>query len=249
MSTLPQSHDVLGDLLHSLNQPLTSLQCSLEISLVHSFDHSLERSIEEVTEEQQKSVSCALQQTEKVIGMVQLMREYLDAEHPQRLVPPVALAPALRSVVEELSSIAAVREIGLQLSGTSRTMLRIPPEMLRRALQYLIMATIEAQLAGSKILLSLREDAVATVLVAECEAEECGAEECRPDDCHELKTGNNLLSGRDQGRLTSSTVSTLARVRMAIASRILKSGGASLELNDAARAGFVLRIPSQVVPD
>jgi hypothetical protein len=111
------------------------------------------------------------------------------------------------------------------------------------------MATIEAQLAGSKILLSLREDAVATVLVAECEAEECGAEECRPDDCHELKTGNNLLSGRDQGRLTSSTVSTLARVRMAIASRILKSGGASLELNDAARAGFVLRIPSQVVPD
>jgi hypothetical protein len=248
MSTLPQSQDVLGDLLHSLSQPLTSLQCSLEISLVHSFEHPLERSIEEVTEEQQKNVSCALQQTEKVIGMVQLMREYLDAEHPQRLVPPVALAPTLTSVVEELSSIAAVREVGLQLAGTSRTMLRIPPEMLRRALQYLIMATIEAQLAGSKIMLSLLEDPVATVLVAGCEAEKCGAEECRTDDCDDLKTGKNLLSDRDRGRLTSSTVSTLTKVRLAIAARILKSGGASLELRDAGRAGFVLRIPSQVVP-
>jgi hypothetical protein len=99
-----------------------------------------------------------------------------------------------------------------------------------------------------EIMLSLLEDPVATVLVAGCEAEKCGAEECRTDDCDDLKTGKNLLSDRDRGRLTSSTVSTLTKVRLAIAARILKSGGASLELRDAGRAGFVLRIPSQVVP-
>ena len=64
---LPRGPDVLGELLHSLSQPLTSLRCSLELSL--------ELSIEEVAEQQQESVAIALQQTEKVIGMIQLMRE------------------------------------------------------------------------------------------------------------------------------------------------------------------------------
>jgi hypothetical protein len=41
-------------------------------------------SIEEAAEQQQESVAVALQQIEKVIGMIQLMREYLDAEHPGR---------------------------------------------------------------------------------------------------------------------------------------------------------------------
>ena len=57
----PQAPDVLGELLHSLSQPLTSLRCSLELSL--------ELSPEEVAERQQESVAMALQQTEKVIGM------------------------------------------------------------------------------------------------------------------------------------------------------------------------------------
>ncbi len=69
---VPPSPDVLGELLHSLSQPLTTLRCSLELSLDHA--------TEVVAEEQQASVSAALQQTEKVIGMIQLMREYLDAE-------------------------------------------------------------------------------------------------------------------------------------------------------------------------
>ena len=101
---------MLGELLHSLSQPLTSLRCSLELSL--------ELSPEELAEQQQGSVAVALQQTEKVIGMIQLMREYLDAEQPGPEACSTALAPALRSVIEELSSIAAVRGIPLRLVGT-----------------------------------------------------------------------------------------------------------------------------------
>src|SRR6266436_6630688 len=74
----PRGPDLLGELLHSLSQPLTGLRCSLELSLQVPVD----RSIEEVTEQQQANVSVALQQTEKVIGMIQLMREYLDAGQP-----------------------------------------------------------------------------------------------------------------------------------------------------------------------
>ena len=86
----PLSPDVLGELLHLLSQPLTSLRCSLELSL----EHSLALSIEEAATQRQESVAAALQQTEKVIGMIQLMRQYLDAEHPGPEICPVALEPA-----------------------------------------------------------------------------------------------------------------------------------------------------------
>ena len=75
MSTGPQpfasrSHEqaLLGELLHSLSQPLTSLRCSLELS------------VEEIAGQQQDAVSAALEQTDRVIGVVRLMREYLDTE-------------------------------------------------------------------------------------------------------------------------------------------------------------------------
>jgi len=86
----PRGPDVLGELLHSLSQPLTGLRCSLELSL----QLPLDLSIEQIAEQQQVSVAAALQQTEKVIGMIQLMREYLDAEHPGPEICPVALEPA-----------------------------------------------------------------------------------------------------------------------------------------------------------
>ena len=128
-------------LLHSLSQPLTSLRCSLELS------------IDEVAEQKQPGVSLALQQTEQVIGMIQLMREYLDAEQPGPETCPVALDPALRSVIGELTSIAEVRDIQLRLAGTCTATLPVPQARLRLALQYLIAATIEAQPQGGKVML------------------------------------------------------------------------------------------------
>jgi signal transduction histidine kinase len=139
---------VLGELLHSLSQPLTGLRCSLELSL----DLPLELSPEEVAEQQQESVAVALQQTEKVIGMIQLMREYLEAEQPGPEACSTALAPALRSVIEELSSIAAVRGTRLRLVGTCVAAMPVPESRLRLALQYLMATMIEAQPVGGKVM-------------------------------------------------------------------------------------------------
>jgi hypothetical protein len=99
-----QNPDVLGELLHSLNQPLTSLRCALELS------------IDDVGEQQQKSMLTALQQTEEVIGAVQLMREYLDADQAGSHPASCALAPVLVKLIEELSTVAAIRG-GLAGSG------------------------------------------------------------------------------------------------------------------------------------
>jgi signal transduction histidine kinase len=212
---LLQDQEVLGELLHSLSQPLTSLRCSLELS----FD--------EGAEQQQATVSVALQQTEKVIGMIQLMREYLDAEEPGSEAHPVALAPAVRAVVEELSSIAALRGIKLPLAGTCTASVPVPEPRLRLALQYLLTALIQAEPAGSEITLQLEEGSSESVLRVECEK---GAR-LRDDGARAAHSKRDSVSG------------TLGKVRIAIASRVLETAGAFLTFEDGDRPGFVLRIP------
>ena len=212
---------MLGELLHSLSQPLTGLLCSLELSLQLRPDLS----IEQVAEQQQASVSVALQQTEKVIGMIQLMREYLDAEQTGPEAFSSALAPATRSLIEELSSIAAVRDVRLRLVGTCTATVPVPESRLRLALQYLIAAMIEAQTVGGKVMLLLGEGPAGAVLRVESDR-----------------------SLRLQKHSATSLQTTLRGVRIAIATRVLESAGASLVFGGGAvdPTGFVLRIPCGV---
>ena len=212
---------MLGELLHSLSQPLTGLLCSLELSLQLPLDCS----IEQIAEQQQANVSVALQQTEKVIGMIQLMREYLDAEQPAPDAFSSALAPATRSVIEELSSIAAVRGVRLRLVGTCTATLPVPESRLLLALQYLITTLIEAQPVGGKVMLLLGEGPAGAVLRVEGER---GSQQQKPT--------------------ATRPHTTLRRARIAIASRVLESVGASLVFagGDVDPAGFVLRIPRRV---
>jgi len=210
---VPRGPDVLGELLHSLSQPLTSLRCSLELSL------------EEMAEPLQAGVSVALQQTEEVIGMIQLMREYLDAEQLAPQAFSSALAPATRSLIEELCSIAALRDVRLRLVGTCTATLPVPESRLRLALQYLIAAMIEAQPVGGKVMLLLGEGPAGAVLRVEGER---GFRLCK--------------------RNSTSLQTTLRGARIAIARRVLESAGASLVFGggDVDPAGFVLRIPRAV---
>ena len=130
-----------------------------------------------------------------------------------------ALEPAVRSAVEELSSIAVVRGVGLRLAGACTAGLAVPEARLRLALQYLITTTIEVQPEGAEVVLLLEEGPAGTVLRAE-------------GDFRELKPNG-----------TPEPASTLRRVRLAIASRVLENAGASLVFSDGGLAGFVLRIP------
>ena len=230
---LPRSPDVLGELLHSLSQPLTSLRCSLELS------------IEEVAEQQQEGVAIALRQAEKVIGMIQLMREYLDAEQPGPGNRSTALAPAMRSVIEELSSIAAVRGVRLHLVGTCTAALPMQESRLRLALQYLITTMIEAQPAGGKVTFLLSGDPAGGVLRVEGEPGFCES------NFRELETSaTNSLAKHEGNGTKSDSASTLCRVRLAIASRVLETAGASLVFSggDNSPTGFLLRIPRLVAP-
>jgi len=157
--------------------------------------------------------------------MIQLMREYLIAEQPAPEAFSSALAPATRSVIEELSSIAAVRGVRLRLVGTCLATLPVPESRLRLALQYLITTLIEAQPLGGKVMLLLGEGPAGAVLRAEGER-----------------------GFRQQKQSAASLQTTLRGARIAIASRVLESAGASLVFGggDVDPTGFVLRIPRRV---
>jgi nitrogen-specific signal transduction histidine kinase len=63
----PLRSDVLGDLVHSLSQPLTTLRCALELSIGQDPQQQIE------------AVAAAIEQTDRLISVVRRMQKYLDS--------------------------------------------------------------------------------------------------------------------------------------------------------------------------
>ena len=203
---------MLAELLHSLSQPLTSLRCSLELSA------------EEVAGQQRDAVSAALEQTDRAIGVVRLMREYLDTESAPSPQASAPLGPVLRSVLDQLSPIAAERQVGLHLTGGCSATVALAEPRLRLALQYLIGSLIEAQPRHCDVTLRLEQSSSESELRAQVEP------------------------WMGPPAKLDSVTSTLHKVQVAIARRLLESAGASLIFPHAGepgadRSGFLLRIP------
>jgi hypothetical protein len=67
-STSAGQPDTLGELVHSLSQPLTTLRCALELSIGQS------------SEQQEEAVAAALEQTDRLMRAGRLMQKYLESE-------------------------------------------------------------------------------------------------------------------------------------------------------------------------
>jgi signal transduction histidine kinase len=205
---LPENRELLGELLHSVSQPLTTLRCSLELSL------------DEAAEQQQQTITTAMEQTENVIALIQLMREYLDAEHGEAEGPASGLMPVLTSVCGDLSAWAALREVRIRMLGTCPAELPIKVPWMRKALEYLLSAMIERQGAGSEITLRMNENP--------------------SEDLVRIEGKGGVRSNSNRTR--DSVGATMLRVRLAIAVRVLESAGVILAFDDGAPS-LVLHIP------
>jgi hypothetical protein len=203
------SHDVLGELLHALSQPLTTLHCSLELSLDQDSG-------------QPAGVSTALEQTDRVIDIIRLMREYLDSEHHMSATRSVPLAPAVQRVLEQLSVVAEAREIPLLASLCSKAVIAVPEFWLHRALHYLIGALVDDEPCHRAIVVVLED----------------GSARCRLS-VHSLP--RMACANREPRRAPASD--TLRQIRRAIAWRTLEAGGALLESYGDDKPGFVVSIP------
>jgi len=202
--------DVLGDLLHALCQPLTTLRCSLELSL------------DQFTKLQTGPVSAALEQADRAIETVQLIREYLELERGMKPVGLVALAPAVHAALEQLAVVAEAYRVPLFASGKSTATLTANEYWLQRALRYLIGPVIESQSPGNAVAVLLEDHVFGSVL----SVHGLSFASCTAYRCDERRVAGHLL-----------------QVRPAIAQRVLESAGASLEMYTGGRAGFSIRIP------
>ena len=204
-----QDQAMLGELLHSLSQPLTSLRCSLELT------------VEEVRGQPQDAVAAALEQTDRVIAVVRLMREYLETESAGVPQPPVTLGPVLRGVVDQLSPVAQERQVRLQLTGGCSATIALAEPRLRLALQYLIGILIEKQPRHGEVTLRLEQGLAESELRAQV-----------------TPTAITAVPRHDP------VIATLHHVQLAIARRLLESAGASLAFGGGGdHFGFLLRIP------
>ncbi|MBI3478408.1 MAG: HAMP domain-containing histidine kinase [Acidobacteria bacterium] len=202
-----QDQAVLGELLHSLSQPLTTLRCSLELST------------DEIAGSPQDAVAGALEQTDRVIAVVRLMREYLDAESDDISQSSAPLLPVLREVVEKLSPVAHERQVLLALTGSCDTTLELAEPRLRLALQYLVGRLIEEQPRHGDVTLQLKDSASGAELWA-----------------HVRETPITTTVRQDSFRRT------LHHVQRVVARRLLESGGASLVFSGDGHSGFLLRV-------
>ena len=202
-------HDMLARLLHSLSQPLTALHLSLELSV----DQDPEPST---------VVSAALEQTDRVIEIIRLMREYLDSEQQGAAAQCVPVATAVQAVLEKLSVVASARDTTLLASLRSQVAIAVPEFWLHRALHYLIGSLVEdAPLQGTIVV--LLEDRAPGCLLS----------------MHSLPGG--VPANRRPKRVAGSD--TLRQVRLAIARRALEAAGASVEPYGIESPGFLISIP------
>ena len=104
VGTKVEQESLLPELLHALNQPLTSLRCSLELTLLQPRD----------SEEYRKRLRESLHLTEEIVVLSAGIRELLDVEQPVGEAQPVALEKVLQSSVRELLPLAEAQ--GIQLS-------------------------------------------------------------------------------------------------------------------------------------
>jgi len=206
-----QDQDVLGELLHSLSQPLTTLRCSLEVT----FDES---------PEPQAGVGIALQQTERVIGLIQLMREFLDAGHAEPGTSRISVDRVLRDVVHDAAPVAEARGVKLSVDGGSSATVCLAEPRLRLSLQYLAFALIDRAPAGSRVWFCLKEGSTESSL--------SGGVQGSP--------GHILAQSRSS---QTNMRETLTTVKVAIAQRVLEAAGTLLTIEPGNPPGFALRIP------
>lgn len=99
-----EQESLLPELLHALNQPLTSLRCSLELTLLQPRD----------SEEYRRRLRESLRLTEDIVVLSSGIRELLDVEQPSVEAHQVAFEKVLESSVRELLPLAEAQ--GIQLS-------------------------------------------------------------------------------------------------------------------------------------
>jgi hypothetical protein len=199
----------MRDLLHLVSQPLTTVHCALEGSLSR---HEGERA---------EHVVVALEQTDRAIEAVRLMREYLEAEQNHSFREAIPIAPEVDSVLQQLAVVAEVRGVHLFTYGDSKATITLGSPWLQRALLYFVADLVENESPGRAVIIVLEDG-----------------------PCRSVLSGHSIATDFAPEGSTGSpgVAATLRLARIAIAKRALESAGASVQLHSEPKPGFTIQI-------
>jgi hypothetical protein len=213
-AALYPSQGLLQDLLHLLSQPLTSVHCALELSLL------------EDQAQRAEEVAVALEQTDRVIEAVRLMREYLEGEEGHFVGQPFPLGLAIENALEQSSVLAEARGLRLFACGASTAAIPVRSVWLQRALFYLITLLVESE-PETQAVAVLLEDGVSQSVIS----------------AHSLPASSSSDQSWDRSFKFTREAHTLRQVKLEIVRRVFESSGASLEFYSGSKAGFIIRLP------
>ncbi|HUB01171.1 MAG TPA: hypothetical protein VL983_00745 [Terriglobales bacterium] len=164
----------------------------------------------------------ALEETDRVIQAVRLMREYLEAEE-RSCAEAVAVGPAIGSVLELLSGVAEAHGVKLFTMGASNARIPMSNMKLQRMLFYLIESLIE----------SVERYRAITVVLEDCRSQSFLSAYCLP------------IYAAPERPMVGSAPNAFRRARIAIAQRALECSGAVVCSQWGGKAGFTIRIPAE----
>jgi signal transduction histidine kinase len=142
-----QRGQLIADLFHAVNQPITALQCSVELSLRRPPSEQQYRD----------TLQAALQHAEQIARQVAGIRELLQADDPGDNPEVLSLAAFLHELVTDLEPVAESLGVRFSLTEEASCHIRIEPHRLQQALFYLLEYALGTSGTGSTVALAVGE--------------------------------------------------------------------------------------------
>ncbi len=134
--------ELISDLFHALNQPLTTLRCSLELTL-----HQPVRAAEQYRE----ALNHALDHAEQVVRLVSGIRELVEVDEPGAESEVLELDSYLQHAVMDLLPVAEAAGVRISLRRSSSCYVLFERQRLRRALFHLLECVLGSCNSGSVV--------------------------------------------------------------------------------------------------
>jgi C4-dicarboxylate-specific signal transduction histidine kinase len=215
-----EDSQLVADLFHALNQPITALRCSLELSLHRP----------RTAEQYRETLQAAMQQAELIAGWAVGIRALLQADDAGDELQVLALDSFLRDAVADLQPVAESLQLEFGLHCDSAGCVLFEPQRLQQALSGVLDFAIGLSSAGATVMVDAHErDREAVIVLA------------TSPGAAALGSGSAWQPPKDAGRILRQ------RLGLAIPRRIVAAAGGSLQA-ETSRAGLRIELCLPLVP-
>jgi C4-dicarboxylate-specific signal transduction histidine kinase len=219
----PGDPQLISDLFHALNQPITALQCALELSLRQS------RTVAQYRD----TLQAGLQQVERIATWATRIRELLQADDAGDDRQVLPLESFLQEAVSDLQPVAESLQVGLALRCDISAGVRFEPRRLRQALFSVLEYALSSSAPGDAWQIDACERYGQAAVLLAADASPRHGEAGPP------------LDGEPQP--SASTLTLQQRLGLAIPRRIVEAAGGSLQTSES-RTGLRVELCLPLAP-